>query len=1525
MADRYWVGGTGTWNTTNTTNWSATNGGSGGASVPVAADNVFFTSSSGGGTCTNSGTNNCLSLNMTGYTGTFAGTGIINISGNLTLSASGSLTYTGSFDMAGSAVTSTVNTNGKTIPGNLRSNKTNNVVRMDSAATVSGQVSINSAGFNLNGFTVTTTYFNYSTSATSLQWGSPAGKVVCSRSTTGLTLNCTGAGIATGGRIEVLSPPAAITAQVQGQDITNVTSVDNFPDVYLINSGTGTIDVTNAFRILEVGSGSYSVSNTPYIRRSMTVDPSYTGTFSGGIILEAIDTGGTDLNPNGKTFGGDFTVLTRPITSLGLAPIRVNQSATFTGTSQGFRYFGGTFSITNNSTLTVNNFSVDPRPTANNSSINFPGTSKIRCTGTTGNVVNILSVYYTRCTAILNNNPIEVVAPSSGNTINVRLPQGEDPTTGRTECFSIRIVAGGTGSVSFSHPEVSSGPINLKDLIAENGAYTLTLSGVTEFYISRNLTYGGTLIANLVTSYWFNSDNATVQEVNLNGAGGFSMYLVNNVNGPVRLTSNAGSTGQGTHLPNQIGQLYFGNPNFGTGAGWIELQSFSLMTRSGLQAAGVTNAANINFGTGKIICYSESVSAVSFTWYSDVYAGTISGSRNVELLPFGNLADNYNRDLQLNSVPVAGKEINVRCVNTGSTGRLLLSLIQGTLTLESGVYTYGIGSSSTEMYGNINLLGSILFDASFQFNAPSAAFTSTITSNGFTFSALFNLNGSGHTTTLADAMICRQINLTQGTLNLNNRSLTITSSLSASGNGVRTLAFGTGSITINQNASFSIFNSTNLTMTGTSRQIFATVGASGCTITTDSSLASTNAIDITTLVVGSGGTVTTGGVVRNLTLNGGTYTFTRDSDYYIYGDLTMNGAVTTFSGGTSSLRFQAASGTQIISTNGNTFGGTGGVVMNTSGVTYQLNSNSTFASGLSFSNGTLNLNNFRLQVSSFDAPSGTVNFQSSGAIRLTGGGVVWNTSSGGGVIASGTNRFVEPNLNSNQTLTFGTLIEANTFDVNVPTTASNNTLTISTGNSVRSLTFANVAYTVANTALNIYGNVTVLGTTPVFTAGTNTWTFLASSGTQTITSGGETFDFPMTCNVTGTLALGDNVTIGSSRSFTHTAGTVSLGTRTLSTGFYATSNSNARTISFGTGGQISLTGNGTVWDSSTNTNLTSTGTNKTIAPQLNAVQSLNFGAISEANAFDISVPATAGNFTLSTTNPADRVRNLTFANAIYTVSFSQITIFGSFTVAGTSPTFTSTSNVITFGATSGSHSITTNGEVLDFPININAPGATYSLGSALTLGSTRTLTLTQGTFNTSNFNVTSLSLSSSGSSARTLTLGSSTWTILGSGATAWDVTTSTNMTLNRGTSRISMSSASSKTFNGGGLTYGILEQAGAGALTITGTSNRFADIQRSFAGANTITLPGGVTTFFDDFTLTGLSAVARTTFNSSGTMTISKSSGTVSVDFLSIANSTATGGAAWYAGNNSVNLGGNTGWIFTAPPQASGNMLMVFM
>ena len=47
MANRYWVGGTGTWSASNTTNWAATSGGAGGQSVPGPSDTVTFNAASG--------------------------------------------------------------------------------------------------------------------------------------------------------------------------------------------------------------------------------------------------------------------------------------------------------------------------------------------------------------------------------------------------------------------------------------------------------------------------------------------------------------------------------------------------------------------------------------------------------------------------------------------------------------------------------------------------------------------------------------------------------------------------------------------------------------------------------------------------------------------------------------------------------------------------------------------------------------------------------------------------------------------------------------------------------------------------------------------------------------------------------------------------------------------------------------------------------------------------------------------------------------------------------------------------------------------------------------------------------------------------------------------------------------------------------------------------------------------------------------------------------------------------------------
>jgi hypothetical protein len=63
MATYFWVGGSGTWNGSSTTNWAATSGGAGGAGVPNNTDTVNFDANSGTGTVSVAAT--AVSLNTT--------------------------------------------------------------------------------------------------------------------------------------------------------------------------------------------------------------------------------------------------------------------------------------------------------------------------------------------------------------------------------------------------------------------------------------------------------------------------------------------------------------------------------------------------------------------------------------------------------------------------------------------------------------------------------------------------------------------------------------------------------------------------------------------------------------------------------------------------------------------------------------------------------------------------------------------------------------------------------------------------------------------------------------------------------------------------------------------------------------------------------------------------------------------------------------------------------------------------------------------------------------------------------------------------------------------------------------------------------------------------------------------------------------------------------------------------------------------------------------------------------------------
>ncbi len=69
MATRFWVGGTGTWDASDTTHWASSSNGAGGQTVPGSSDSATFDGSSGGGTVTVNTTVGVTTLTMSAFTG----------------------------------------------------------------------------------------------------------------------------------------------------------------------------------------------------------------------------------------------------------------------------------------------------------------------------------------------------------------------------------------------------------------------------------------------------------------------------------------------------------------------------------------------------------------------------------------------------------------------------------------------------------------------------------------------------------------------------------------------------------------------------------------------------------------------------------------------------------------------------------------------------------------------------------------------------------------------------------------------------------------------------------------------------------------------------------------------------------------------------------------------------------------------------------------------------------------------------------------------------------------------------------------------------------------------------------------------------------------------------------------------------------------------------------------------------------------------------------------------------------------
>jgi hypothetical protein len=276
----------------------------------------------------------------------------------------------------------------------------------------------------------------------------------------------------------------------------------------------------------------------------------------------------------------------------------------------------------------------------------------------------------------------------------------------------------------------------------------------------------------------------------------------------------------------------------------------------------------------------------------------------------------------------------------------------------------------------------------------------------------------------------------------------------------------------------------------------------------------------------------------------------------------------------------------------------------------------------------------------------------------------------------------------------------------------------------------------------------------------------------------------------------------------------------------------------------------------------------------------------------------------------------TRTNAMTLSGSTAYTVYGNWTNGSGSSI--SVTNTLTFSGRN-SQTITSAGKTFSGAITVDSYGGTVQLADALSIGA-NSVTVTNGTFDTKNFNVTAGSLSSSNSNVRTITLGSSTVTTASNSPV---FTTSTNLTLNAGTSTMSLG-GNTITFAGGGMTFYNVTFTGttAAVKTITGanTFNDFTVTASASDGLMQCSI-GANQTINGTLTVAGASAVRRIfvrsdTLGTTRTLTVNS----ISADDCDFRDITIAGTAAGSSPTRAGDCGGNTGITFPAPKTVYWNL-----
>jgi len=664
-------------------------------------------------------------------------------------------------------------------------------------------------------------------------------------------------------------------------------------------------------------------------------------------------------------------------------------------------------------------------------------------------------------------------------------------------------------------------------------------------------------------------------------------------------------------------------------------------------------------------------------------------------------------------------------------------------------FSFAVTPGVMTIYGDYNI-PSTIYTGTINASASTTTFAATTTQNIQIDRAVdlpLTFSGVGGTFTLNATTTggpTKAMTLTAGALVLNGSSSISTGTFVSTGTGTRSINFNSNNITLtNATAAttvLSMADATNFTIAGSGAFISDLAVTKTFSFGSTAGGSATNAPNLTFTTGAAIPTITTGSWFNSL--NFGTTTSTPATTAISVSTLTLA------SGGTYTGLTPSFTSTQTWTPQFSKQ--LGGLGVNITGGTLTLGgSQSLIATATTtLTAGTLDLNGNDLTTGIFSSDNANTRAIVFGSNNInlthtTAAQIVLAMATATGFTYTGTGGFVS-NLTVTRTFRFGST--AGGSETNAPNLAITSGAaigSITTNSWFNALNFTGTTSTVNSTSvfvstLTLATGGTYTGLTPIFTR-TQTWTTQFSK--QLLGIG---FNL-----AGGTLTLGDSPSLVATGTTTLTNGTLDLGGFDLTTGIFSSSNSNTRSVVFGTNNIVlaHTTAATTVLSMATATGFTCTGTGG-FTTDASITRTINMGATAGDATNAANVSLTGAGVAIVTIQTTSFIKNLSFGSTAFALPATTLNIAGNLTLSSAAgATFTALTATMV-----GTGSILSNGKTIAV-LTINSVSGTTTLSDALILVAGNTTTLTSGALVLSGFTLTTGVFSSSNTNTRSIAFG----------------------------------------------------------------------------------------------------------------------------------------------------------------------------